>query len=78
MGNMCDNSQVLYGILAVFVGFSANWFGRKTMEIYDVDRVDFYKDISITIFVVGTLSIAYGVLSVLLRNNPHFCALTSF
>jgi len=60
------------------VGFSANWFGRKTMEIYDVDRVDFYKDISITIFVVGTLSIAYGVLSVLLRNNPHFCALTSF
>ena len=75
---MCDNSQVLYGILAVFVGFSANWFGRKTMEIYDVDRVDFYKDISITIFVVGTLSITYGVLSVLLRNNPHFCALTSF
>jgi hypothetical protein len=78
MGNTCDNSQVFYGILAVFVGFFANWFGGKTMKIYDVNKVGFYKDISIAMFVIGTLLIAFGVLSVLLRNNPHFCALTSF
>lgn len=78
MGNTCDNRQVVYGILAVFVGLFANFVGGKTMKMYDVNKVDFYKNISITLFVIGTLAIAYGVLSVLLRNNPNFCALTTF
>lgn len=74
----CDKRQILYGIFAAFIGILANWSGGKTMKIYDINKIDFYKNISITLFVIGTLAIAYGVLSFLLRNNPHFCALTSF
>ena len=48
------------------------------MKIYDVNKIAFYKDISITLFVIGTLAIAYGIISVLLRNNSHFCALMAF
>jgi ABC-type antimicrobial peptide transport system permease subunit len=78
MINTCDKPQVLYGILAILAGVFTNWFGGKTMKIYGVNKVNFYKDISIAMFVVGTLAIAYGVLSVILRNNPHFCALIPF
>ena len=78
MKTNCEQRQVLYGILAVSVGILANWIGGKTMKIYDVNKIAFYKDISIMLFVIGTLAIAYGVLSVLLRNNSHFCALMAF
>ena len=76
--NTCDQRQVLYGILAVFIGILSNWFGGKTMKIYDANKVEFYKDISIVMFVIGTLAVAYGIISVLLRNNSHFCALMAF
>lgn len=78
MSTNCEQRQVLYGILAVSVGILANWIGGKTMKIYDVNKIAFYKDISITLFVIGTLAIAYGIISVLLRNNSHFCALMAF
>ena len=88
----CSNRQIMYGILAVLIGFFANWFGNKIMKTYDeekvyrnfyitifdnINNIDVYKYLSITLFVIGTLSIGYGVVSVLLRNNPHFCALVS-
>lgn len=76
--NICDERQVLYGIFAILMGISANWSGSKTMKIYDANKVEFFKSISITLFVSGTLLIAYGILSLVLRNNPQFCALTSF
>ena len=78
MSTNCEQRHVLYGILAVSVGILANWIGGKTMKIYDVNKIAFYKDISITLFVIGTLAIAYGIISVLLRNNSHFCALMAF
>ena len=78
MSTNCEQRQVLYGILTVSVGILANWIGGKTMKIYDVNKIAFYKDISITLFVIGTLAIAYGIISVLLRNNSHFCALMAF
>ena len=88
----CSNRQIVYGILAVLIGFFANWFGSIKMKTYEKERVfrnfyttafdnvnniEVYKYLSITSFVIGTLSIGYGVVSVLLRNNPHFCALMS-
>ena len=75
---ICSQKQILYALLAFVLGLSSNWIGGKTMKIYDVNKSLFYKDISIALFVVGTLAIAYGILSIILRNNPHFCALTQF
>jgi len=75
---ICSKKQILYALLAFVLGLSSNWIGGKTMKIYDVNKSLFYKDISIALFVVGTLAIAYGILSIILRNNPHFCALTQF
>jgi hypothetical protein len=75
---ICGKKQILYAILAFVLGLSSNWIGGKTMKIYDVNKITFYKDISIALFVVGTLALAYGILSIVLRNNPHFCALTQF
>ena len=73
---ICSKKQILYALLAFVLGLSSNWIGGKTMKIYDGNKITFYKDISIALFVVGTLSLAYGILSIILRNNPHFCALT--
>lgn len=73
---ICSKKQILYALLAFVLGLSSNWIGGKTMKMYDVNKITFYKDISIALFVVGTLAIAYGILSIILRNNPHFCALT--
>jgi len=73
---ICSKKQILYALLSFVFGLSSNWIGGKTMKMYDVNKITFYKDISIALFVVGTLAIAYGILSIILRNNPHFCALT--
>lgn len=77
MVNTCGKNQVLYGILAIVIGYFALSFGSRTMAIYTINKVETFKYLSIAVLTFGTLAIAYGILSFIFINNPHFCALTT-
>jgi len=72
----CRERQITYGIIAVAIGVLANFLGTKIMKTYDDTRDESYKWISIAILSIGVILIAYGVVSVALRNNLAFCSLT--
>jgi len=73
----CDKKAVMYGLISVAIGLLIIWFGNRTMKIFDISKEEYLKPVSVTLFVVGTLGVAFGILSILLRNNENFCKLMS-
>lgn len=73
----CVKSAVMYGLISVVIGLLLIWFGNRTMKIYDNTREEYLKPVSVTVFVVGTLGVAFGILSLLLGNSDNFCKLMS-
>ena len=70
----CSNI-VIYGLLSILIGIIANAIGKQTMDYYDISKKEMFKHISIAIFSVGVVLVAFGIAVVFLRNNTHMCAL---
>jgi hypothetical protein len=73
----CEKKAVMYGLISVVIGLLLIWFGNRTMKIYDNTREEYLKPVSVTVFVVGTLGVAFGILSMLLGSSDNFCKLMS-
>ncbi|AGE52795.1 hypothetical protein PBCVOR070422_243R [Paramecium bursaria Chlorella virus OR0704.2.2] len=50
--------------------------GKRTMDLYDVTKEDVYKYVSIAIFSVGVVLVAYGLANIFLRDSLPMCALS--
>ncbi|AGE50451.1 hypothetical protein PBCVCVR1_288R [Paramecium bursaria Chlorella virus CVR-1] len=72
----CSNRLVSYGILSIIIGIFVNTIGKRTMDHYDVTKEDVYKYVSIAIFSVGVVLVAYGLANIFLRNSVPMCALS--
>jgi hypothetical protein len=70
----CSNI-LIYGLLSIIIGIIANNIGKQTMDYYDISKNEMYKHVSIAIFSVGVVLVAFGIAVMFLRNNVHMCAL---
>ena len=72
---LCSSRLVNYGILYIFIGIFVNMVGKRTMDLYDVTKEDVYKYVSIAIFSVGVVLVAYGLANIFLRDSLPMCML---
>ena len=76
ISTFCSSRLVNYGILSIFIGIFVNMVGKRTMDLYDVTKEDVYKYVSIAIFSVGVVLVAYGLANIFLRDSVPMCALS--
>jgi nitrate reductase gamma subunit len=72
---LCSSRLVNYGILSIVIGIFVNMVGKRTMDLYDVTKEDVYKYVSIAIFSVGVVLVAYGLANIFLRDSLPMCML---
>ena len=75
ISTFCSSRLVNYGILSIFIGIFVNMVGKRTMDLYDVTKEDVYKYVSIAIFSVGVVLVAYGLANIFLRDSLPMCML---
>jgi len=76
VSTFCSNRLVNYGILSIIIGIFVNNIGKLTMNYYDVTKEDVYKYVSIAIFSIGVVLVAYGLANIFLRDSVPMCALS--
>lgn len=76
ISTFCSSRLVNYGILSIVIGIFVNMVGKRTMDLYDVSKEDVYKYVSIAIFSVGVVLVAYGLANIFLRDSVPMCALS--
>lgn len=71
----CSSRLITHGILLIIIGIFVNMLGKRMMDFYDVTKKDTYKYVSIVIFSVAVVLVAYGLANVFLRDSLAMCAL---
>ncbi|AGE56213.1 hypothetical protein PBCVNEJV1_182L [Paramecium bursaria Chlorella virus NE-JV-1] len=72
----CQSRLTLYGVISIVIGILANRFGNYTMITYDISKKESYKHVSIAAFSIGVVLIAYGIASIILKDNIAMCELS--
>ena len=72
----CESRLMIIGVFSILVGILANKFGRYTMDLYDINEEEDYKKISIALFSIGVVFIAYGFLNIFWNDKNALCNLS--
>lgn len=72
----CESRLMIIGIFSILVGILANKFGRYTMDLYDINEDEDYKKISIALFSIGVIFVAYGLLNIFWNDKNALCNLS--
>jgi uncharacterized membrane protein YidH (DUF202 family) len=65
------NRLAIWGIFSILFGLLANKIGKFTMNMYDLERKEYQKNVSIVLFSIGVVMIVYGIALIWLRNSSN-------